>query len=82
MMGEQYATLRFAKGSTSLRFTDKSASQLFSIWNGDGYTVVGVVPRSKWDNAYIPEYFIARSRSLAIGRGEDILATENELEPA
>ncbi|MBI2055693.1 MAG: hypothetical protein HYT42_02260 [Candidatus Sungbacteria bacterium] len=80
MTEKQYATPRFAKGSAGIRFTDKSTGQQFSAWNGDGYTVVGVVPHSSWNDPSVPEYFITRSRSAAEGRYEDILAAENELE--
>ena len=83
MLEEQYATPRFAKGSAGLRFTDRSGSQQFARrWNGDGYVVVGVVPLVSWDNPLVPEYFVAMGCSVAMGRGEDILATEMELEPA
>ena len=76
----QYATPRFAKGSTGLRFTDKGTGGFYR-WNGEGYAVVSVVPPSSWENPRVPEYFIARSCSVtAEGHGEDILATENELE--
>ncbi len=83
MAEEQYATPRFVKGSTGIRFTDKSTGQTFSSWNGEGYDVVDLVPRAKWSNPHVPEYFMAKSRSvIAEDHGEDILAAENELETA